>query len=550
MGKLKLQIMKVKRFLTLMLILCITVVSCKKDGASTDNGTINPNNPTNYEDPEGTITANLRNDDGYISMFSGEIKLKINSANNFIGIPNGNFDEVFFATVGEIDGLGYVLNIPQSGWSDQIAVIPNNGYIIKFVKEEQNWNPILNAYDPPYYVYKYARVYVVNYILNINNEILGAELKYQDNWLQTASVSIGYVTNITETSATCTGNVTEDGGSTVTERGICWSTLPNPTINNNKASSGSGTGTYTIQMTDLTIGTKYFIRAYAINSIGISYSAPINITTPITDVPIGAIKGLFSVNDTQKVFFSKGNLQYRASTNTWRFADNQNDYIGSTVVYYSWASPSGNVPGSSNHLISPTYDGWIDLFGWGTGNNPTNISTNHEDYETFTEWGNNIIINGGNTANTWRTLTKDEWVYILNTRYTSSGIRYAKATVQNIQGLILVPDNWNPNNYDLHNTNDNSAGYNSNFMIYDVWMDIFEANGAVFLPITGRRCGNSIIINEEYIGNIGMYWSSTKKSTDMSYCLRFDDVYGGHTNADWKDSPIAGQSVRLVRNVN
>lgn len=66
-------------------------------------------------------------------------------------------------------------------------------------------------------------------------------------------------------------------------------------------------------------------------------------------VPMGAVDGLFSVSATKKVYFSKGNLQYQASTNTWRFATNQWDRIG-----------------SGNSSISSSYSGWIDLFGWGT----------------------------------------------------------------------------------------------------------------------------------------------------------------------------------------
>lgn len=54
--------------------------------------------------------------------------------------------------------------------------------------------------------------------------------------------------------------------------------------------------------------------------------------------------------------------------------------------------------GDDNSNISASYTGWIDLFCWGTGNNPTNASTNISDYSTFTDWGVNAISNGGNQA--------------------------------------------------------------------------------------------------------------------------------------------------------
>ena len=76
--------MKVKRLLMLLLVvLSIVMVSCKKDGASTTTGGgSNPSNPTSCDDPEGTITANLRNDSGDVTILGKS--MKINTANNFV----------------------------------------------------------------------------------------------------------------------------------------------------------------------------------------------------------------------------------------------------------------------------------------------------------------------------------------------------------------------------------------------------------------------------------------------------------------------------------
>ena len=88
--------------------------------------------------------------------------------------------------------------------------------------------------------------------------------------------------------------------------------------------------------------------------------------TPPSGVPEGAINGLFTINDNgDQVYFSQGNLQYQASTNTWRFAEHQWDYVGTQIPDVQ-GYVGGNVAGSSNHLIAETYNGWIDLFGWGT----------------------------------------------------------------------------------------------------------------------------------------------------------------------------------------
>ena len=92
-------------------------------------------------------------------------------------------------------------------------------------------------------------------------------------------VTTGIVANITHNSAACSGSVTSDGGSYVTERGICWSTAPSPTINDFKATSGSGLGSYSCNMTNLSNNTKYYVKAYAKNSYGISYGEEKSFTT-------------------------------------------------------------------------------------------------------------------------------------------------------------------------------------------------------------------------------------------------------------------------------
>ena len=89
--------------------------------------------------------------------------------------------------------------------------------------------------------------------------------------IELPTVTTTIVTNVTSTTATSGGNVTDDGGATVTARGVCWSTSPDPTIDDNKTSDGNGTGAFTSQLTNLTHSTTYYIRAYATNSEGTSY---------------------------------------------------------------------------------------------------------------------------------------------------------------------------------------------------------------------------------------------------------------------------------------
>jgi hypothetical protein len=93
------------------------------------------------------------------------------------------------------------------------------------------------------------------------------------------TVSTSSITSITTNSATGGGNVTATGGATVTARGICYSTSQNPTTANATVASGSGTGTFTANMTGLAAGTTYYVRAYATNSAGTAYGTQVSFTT-------------------------------------------------------------------------------------------------------------------------------------------------------------------------------------------------------------------------------------------------------------------------------
>jgi len=85
--------------------------------------------------------------------------------------------------------------------------------------------------------------------------------------------------NITDIAATTGGNITNDGGTPVTQRGVAWSTSPNPTTANNSTTNGSGTGSFTSNLTGLSASTTYYVRAYATNSAGTAYGNEVSFTT-------------------------------------------------------------------------------------------------------------------------------------------------------------------------------------------------------------------------------------------------------------------------------
>ncbi|MCF8364298.1 MAG: hypothetical protein K9H16_00860 [Bacteroidales bacterium] len=119
------------------------------------------------------------------------------------------------------------------------------------------------------------------------------------------------VTNITGNSATCGGNITDDGGSSVIARGVCWSTSQNPTISNNHTNDGNGTGQFTSSIAGLSQGINYFVRAYATNSKGTSYGNEVSFT-PIQGqsmeyLIVSAYDGVYKVDKYgNSSYFSSG----------------------------------------------------------------------------------------------------------------------------------------------------------------------------------------------------------------------------------------------------
>ena len=354
------------------------------------------------------------------------------------------------------------------------------------------------------------------------------------------------VTNIGNISAICGGTIISDGGLTTT-RGVCWSTSQHPTVTDSHSNDGYGIGSFESQITGLTENTTYYVRAYASNSNITVYGDEVSFTTFV--VPTGAINGKFTINgNNDQVYFSQGNLQYigSAATPYWKFANNQWDILGTTTGQ-----------NSSDENVDR------DLFGWGTSGynhgancyQPWSTSQSNSDYYAYgspqynlydqtgqADWGYNPISNGGNQANQWRTLTMLEWAHIFHTRTTSSGIRYAKANVNNVNGVILLPDDWSTSYYTLSNTNSTDASFSSNTISATQWATL-EQHGAVFLPAAGNRNGTSVV----NVGSGGFYWSTLHENDGKAYGLL---IYSSILSTDGYYSRYdrwEGFSVRLVR---
>jgi hypothetical protein len=121
--------------------------------------------------------------------------------------------------------------------------------------------------------------FVRAYAINGKGTSYGVQITFTTTSALLATVTTTEVSTFEANSAVLGGNVTNDGNTEVTENGICYSTTENPTVANNKVSIGTGTGVFSKTVTGLTAGTKYYVRAYAINSKGTAYGAQVSFTT-------------------------------------------------------------------------------------------------------------------------------------------------------------------------------------------------------------------------------------------------------------------------------
>lgn len=270
-----------------------------------------------------------------------------------------------------------------------------------------------------------------------------------------------------------------------------------------------------------------------------------SIVTMNAQIQQGALQGLFSVSSSKQVRFAKGNLQYKASTGTWRFAENQYDAIA-----------------ADNTKVSATYDGWIDLFGWGTSGykekHPYMTSYDATEYgngsdeieKTQYDWGlHNAISNGGNKAGIWRTPTLNEWYYIIVRRANATAL-HGLACVNGINGLIILPDNWTTPEDLIFNpggASEDSYGAEHfktvNEYSLEQWRKMEEL-GALFLPTTGFRFiyedgGMDIYSSQTH----GYYWSATSNKDEEAFMLNFG---AASIAADATYTRKGGFAVRLI----
>lgn len=196
------------------------------------------------------------------------------------------------------------------------------------------------------------------------------------------------VTEISHITAVSGGNITDDGGGSIIERGVCWSTSQNPTISDNKTENGSGTGIFTSSVSGLAGMTTYYIKAYATNTTGTSYGNEISFKTfAISDadgngynsVTIGTQTWLSEnlkttrLNDNSEIPIVPDSITW-FSLSTPAYCWYKNDELNNKITYgalYNWYTvntgklcPIGwHVPTSNEFTALTDFLGGISIAG-------------------------------------------------------------------------------------------------------------------------------------------------------------------------------------------
>ena len=302
------------------------------------------------------------------------------------------------------------------------------------------------------------------------------------------------VSNITQTTASCGGNITSDGGDTVTARGVCWSIFQTPTIADSKTTDGTGAGSFTSAVIGLIANTTYYVRAYATNSAGAGYGEQIQFITTgtVTDIDgntyqtIGIGTQIWMAENLKTTKYRDGSAITNVTDNT------------------AWSSlTTGAYCNYNNDTNNSTIYG--RLYNWYSVNDSRNIAPAGWHVPTDAEWTtleNYLIANGYNYDG------------------TTTGNKIAKS--------LASTTLWSPS------TNTGAIG-NTDYPTYR------NKTGLTALP-GGSRYSSTFL----GIGDLGYWWSSTEGNA-TSGIDRFMSYADGRAGNRGISSKKLGYSVRCVR---
>jgi hypothetical protein len=380
--------------------------------------------------------------------------------------------------------------------------------------------------------------YVRAYATNSSGTSYGNQITFTTLSVNLPSITTNSATSILSTSASSGGNITSDGGATVTARGVCWSTTANPTLASNKTLNGLNIGSFSSSITGLTANTTYYVRAYATNSSGTSYGNQITFTTLSITIPSITTNSASSILTTTAS--SGGNI----------ISDGGATVTARGICWSTSANPTLASNSTSNGLGVGSFISTISSLSSNTTYYVRAYATN----SIGTAYGNTVIFT--TSINIGDNYGGGKVAYILQ----SGDPGYVEG--QN-HGIIAAPSDqstgikWYNGTYTTTNASGTAIGTgnaNTNAIVSSQGYGSYAAILCSDLVLGGYNDWylpskdelNKLYLNIANIGGfnttaLSQYWSSSQNYSYESYCLQFSS---GSLRLAYKDKLFLVRAIR------
>ena len=484
------------------------------------------NNPNPFDG--STYATLILAKEGDVSVEITDITGRIVGAKNFSPLQQGTHQlhitistaGMYFLTArqnGQTSSIKMVNRV--NGGTDNIAIADNPGKQISASTLPKHTDGLKGSTDNPFDIGD--QMEYVGYTTINGEEVESEHLIQQQNnpdpivllfpLTQTSlpTVSTDSVTNITETSAICGGNVTDNGNTPITACGVCWSETQNPTINDNHTEDSTGSGIYISQITGLMQNTTYYVRAYATNGVGTAYGNEVSFTSAVFNCGTSSITDID--NNVYQTVQIGNQCWMKENLRTTRYADGTSISLGSST---STSTPYRYYPNcDSNNVNIYGY-----LYNWFAIMNNSPSSTNNPS-------GVQGICPDG-----WHVPSNAEWTQM--TDYVSSQTQFLCNSPTNISKSLASNTGWSNSSNTCAVGNNQSSNNTTGFTAFP----------AGYYGSTGCQS----------FGRYASFWTSTENGPEISFPI--SGVYNPYMNYNdgyvWNSTPdvkSSGNSIRCVK---